>query len=442
MIEELKKLQNDIRDNTCDVAKSLVKAKKLGYKIKTEESGQIIRDCYQQAVPHLLNLHKAFAVSFTTGMGKTKAALLCTVNRKVLIVVKQNVHMDNWKREIQKWKINTDCTYVNYKSLHKHKNIHYDLMIFDECQAFTEKVYKNVRNIKYTYLLFLSATIPVSKKLIIKRFGTIILKVDLRTAMDLKILPELKLKIVPINLEYGERNQVWKFTKENSIGKLTMTYKQRFKAIAKNKEGYEVDVLCNQVEYVNMINENISYNMKLMYEFQQKAKEEEENKAKYKKQAEFFLIKAQRYGNDKKNYLAGLKVPFCKKLIDQIGQGKRFVVFTNTVDQCEDIARGKATCHSKHKDTLKNVTAFNNLEISELYAVRQLDESMNLTELDFGIILTLDNEMLANFQRLGRSTRSIEPLVYILYVRNTKDEKNLKKLLKESKLKYEQYEIM
>ena len=54
-------------------------------------------------------------------------------NIKILLVVAENAHKDNWKKEIIKWGLKSnDITIECYASLSKYKESWWDLIIFDE----------------------------------------------------------------------------------------------------------------------------------------------------------------------------------------------------------------------------------------------------------------------------------------------------------------------
>ena len=52
---------------------------------------------------------------------------------KVLLVVAESAHKENWQKEFDKWGvINAHLTIECYASLHKYRNTNWDLIIFDE----------------------------------------------------------------------------------------------------------------------------------------------------------------------------------------------------------------------------------------------------------------------------------------------------------------------
>ena len=62
-----------------------------------------------------------------------------------------------------------------------------------------------------------------------------------------------------------------------------------------------------------------------------------------------------------------------------------------------------------------------------------LNEGINLVNIDAVIILALNSTSVQNIQRRGRSVRGDNPLVIVLYVKDTKDEINFKEFTKDYK---------
>ncbi len=147
-----------------------------------------------------------------------------------------------------------------------------------------------------------------------------------------------------------------------------------------------------------------------------------------------------RKGGERKDFLAGLKTNIAIQLVNSLVD-KRFIVFTNSIEQCEKVAQGYPCVHSKNPDSLQIIDEFNNGTRDRLFNVRMLNEGMNLTQLDIAVIVALDGTELSGIQRIGRSTRSEKPIIYILRVLNTQDHVYFDKLMSEVKQNYKIYEL-
>ena len=58
-----------------------------------------------------------------------------------------------------------------------------------------------------------------------------------------------------------------------------------------------------------------------------------------------------------------------------------------------------------------------------------LQEGQNLVDIQVGVIIQLDGKERAFIQKFGRSLRAEDPIQFILYYENTRDEEYLKKAL-------------
>jgi superfamily II DNA or RNA helicase len=69
-----------------------------------------------------------------------------------------------------------------------------------------------------------------------------------------------------------------------------------------------------------------------------------------------------------------------------------------------------------------------------------LQEGMNLKGIEVGVITQLDACERGYLQKFGRILRSSEPIVYVLYYENTRDEAFLENVLNGIDKKYIEYE--
>ena len=135
------------------------------------------------------------------------------------------------------------------------------------------------------------------------------------------------------------------------------------------------------------------------------------------------------WGSVRKRYLGELKTKkadeLCKKLKKQ---KKRFICFCSSILQAEVL--GKEDCiHSKKKDVSTIISEFNSGERNSIFAVGMLQEGQNLNNIQAGVIVQLDGEERGFIQKFGRSLRAEDPVQYILYYKNTRDEEYLQKAL-------------
>jgi superfamily II DNA or RNA helicase len=292
-----------------------------------------------------------------TGLGKSLAALQIINYHKGswLIVVKELNHMITWQDEAIKWKISLkDVELISYDSLHKlSKKKSYNI-ILDEAHAITSLRLKKLQVLNIKRLVALTATMPVTKKMLINKLGNFrYYPINMAKAIEEGIVPTPTIIQLMISLNPAERRKY-----DNYTGSIWHA--------------------------MNDGNDD----------------------------------KAKIIGAARKRFLADCKTAYISKHLDY---KKRFVCFTGSINQCNEIG-GLNVIHSEAKDKLETITKFNELKIDNLFAVNMLRESMNLRNIEVGYIVQLDNQEKSFVQMLGRSFRSINPLVYVFTCKNTVDE--------------------
>ena len=146
------------------------------------------------------------------------------------------------------------------------------------------------------------------------------------------------------------------------------------------------------------------------------------------------------YGSKRKTFLGTQKTAIAANLLEKL-KDKRFICFCTNIEQAE-LLGGLNAIHSKKKEPLKIIQKFNAGEINSLYAVGMLQEGVNLTGIEAGIIIQLDSEERAFIQKFGRTLRADSPEQYIIYFRATRDEEYLNNALESIDKNYiREYEI-
>ena len=144
----------------------------------------------------------------------------------------------------------------------------------------------------------------------------------------------------------------------------------------------------------------------------------------------FFKNKWLLTGSERKRFLAETKTEFVKKLLNKIGN-KRFICFTGSIEQSTILSNNKNVIHSKVKDSINIIDSFNNAKINHLFVVEMLKEGQNLNNIEVGIIVQLDGDSGPFIQKAGRVMRAKNPVIFILYYKNTRDEEYLDKIREE-----------
>lgn len=391
--------------------------KVLGIQIK----GSDIRGEIQKCISSFN--HPLKVLEFCTGAGKTRTALLEMSGKNCLIVCSQLLHEQNWQEEVldcnKKFGDNIDDSkfvYVNYKSLKKYIGTSWDIVVYDEGQHITDLVCSYADQIQQKVILILSATLPKVVKNRIKGFGTPkYFTINLSNGIRWGMVPEPEIVILSCPLLNIDK---WVFYKGKNKKKKTIdiTY-QQFLNTYKFMSGSQMPNLkihCCSKEYydlleweyqrneywINSTHSPVAYNMRKVL------------------------------GNKRKTWMAEFKMYYLKRLIKALDK-ERKVIFVNYKDQADLLDKNAIHSGKKKKENQDIVDLFNEKKINTLVAVRQLNESMNLTDPKNSLILQLDGAdisgvSVSSVQRTGRGLRSALPRIFIFHIPFTRDDDYLK----------------
>jgi superfamily II DNA or RNA helicase len=370
-------------------------------------------------------------LKWATGCGKSKMTIDLINNKiengnlKILFVVAERAHIQNWEDEFSKWHLRRDkvATYICcYASFHKYTNISFDLVVFDEAHhlfspkrwAALEEMKEN-GNIHDVYLL--SATLSRDKQdrieELLSTFTTS--TVTLKDAIKENVLPDPKVYVVEMELNNFQTNQ------EIKIGKIAnppmVNWEDRAKYIYSKKPCI---IRCTEAQ------KYIYYTNTMEYW-----------KQRYQRSHNQFQHNMWvNTGSLRKRYLGELKTAAVYNFLQKI-RHKRYVCFCTSINQA-DMLSSTHTISSK-KGANRNqyiINSFNNKYINSIYAVGMITEGMNLTDIQIGVIVQLDGKERLFIQKFGRSLRAQDPITFIFYYKGTQDEKYLKNALENIDSKY------
>jgi superfamily II DNA or RNA helicase len=292
------------------------------------------------------------------------------------------------------------------------------MIIFDEAHhMFTDKRLEAIRGYNTDKVVLLSATLSVEQILIADNtFGKFKLSdISLQEVIENEILPTPKIKLIPLelnNIIYNEEFiQEWGNAKKRVT--ITCFYNDRWKYM-KNKKTYPdvtLIIKCTQRQKYNLLNEQFEYYKKLYFQRRQ----------------EFIKTKWLQLGSQRKRFLGDIKTNYVKKLLEEV-KNKRFICFCSSIEQAK-LLGGDNAIHSERRDSLSIIQQFNSFKINNLFAVGMLQEGQNLESIEVGIIIQLDGTERPFIQKLGRVLRAKDPVQYIFYFKNTRDEEYLDKVL-------------
>ena len=369
-------------------------------------------------------------LDWTTSLGKSKMALDICNNLKVLfgkpkilLIVAEIAHKDNWKKEFIKWGYDyNNVTIECYASLKKYINTSWDIVIMDEAHHIKSDIRTSIfKTININKLICLSATIDKEVYDFLynirdknKIFES---KISLQTAIDWNILTEPDIRLIPLSLNNTIKDQeiIEEWGKKTLRKTIYCDYVLRWNYL-KNRNKYpnlKLIIRCTQAQKCYYLDEKITYWQKRAY-----ASNDIRFKNKWLQQ-----------GSLRKRFLGESKTPYIKLLLEQL-KNHRYICFCSSIEQAE-LLNSKNCIHSKKTNSLDIIDDFNNKKINNLLAINMLQEGQNLVDIEMGIITQLDGQIRIFKQKLGRSLRAEYPIQYIFYYRNTRDEDYLKNVLKD-----------
>lgn len=373
----------------------------------------------------LMSLHKNVLLTWATGCGKTKQAIdkISSLRQgRVLICTAEVAHIQNWRREFQKWGFNNPLVEVEvicYASLKKYRDTSWDILVLDECHHIATDIRVDcLETIKAGSVIALSATVDNDTRYALSElFGDFCeFKITMSQAIEWDILPKPRINVIPLRLSLTGNSQTYTITRGSAKKRkhFTCESKDRWEYI-KNKTKYpdlELTVRCSEWAKYSYLCERFDYLKKRYIATKNEA------------------IKNMwlHCGSERKRFLAERKTRYAKEVIDRFLKGRRHIVFCGDILQA-DMLGGSNAIHSKKDMPQSLISDFNSGKTNSLYAVGMLQEGQNLPDIEKGMIIQLDGNERGFVQKLGRILRSEEPEIYILYFRQTRDEEYLKRAI-------------
>ena len=362
----------------------------------------------------LFNKGNNILLEFATGVGKTINAINLQHimnSQKTFICVAEIAHIQNWKDEYIKHgheELLKTTEIFCYASLKKHQKKSCDLLILDEVHhAFTEDRMEYLMSIPKTRTIGLSATLTEEDRLRFKEtFGSYdLFEITMDYAIEMELLPKPQLKIIGLELNGDVDSEIIIFKRGTPTEIIHCDYIQKSHYILNRKRYYNIElhISCNQKQKYQYITEEYDHLKRMAY---------------ISTASKFKWLN---YGNIRKRFLSDCKTDMIQQLCAQLSnENKRFICFCGSIEQAE-LVGGNNCVHSK-KDSSKTISRFNKKDIDSIYAMKMLTEGMNLTDIHVAIIAQLDGTERPFIQRTGRGLRAEFPIIYVMYIKDTKDE--------------------
>ena len=394
-------------------------------------SKKLTKDNVQDEAVEISKKTDKILLKHGTGLGKSLSFIKIQEYHKpksVYIIVSEKNHIQNWIEEYKKHgkeELLKVVKFFCYASLHKYIDTEVDMVCLDEGHHVTSEARLDaLSTIKAKQIILLSATITNKQIELIEEITGEFYKytVSLKRAIEEDIIPTPIIHLIPLVFS-NEKTEIIEFTrgKKNSRIKIYCEYNNRFKYI-KNKKLYpDIDLIiqCSQFQKNSYYDDLTNY---------------------YKRQ--FFISRSiifknkwLQIGMERKRYLVSIKTPLIQILLDKI-KDKRFICFCGSVLQARELSNSiNLLCSEEHNND-ETIKQFNSGEINNLFVVKMLQEGVNLSNIEIGIIAQLDGDVGPFIQKSGRIMRSTHPEIFIFYYKNSRDEEYMDDVLNEINSEY------
>lgn len=387
------------------------------------------RDEAQIQAVNLTVIHDRVLLSWGTGIGKTFAFIRIqeALNSTVTwIVVAEVAHIKNWEDEYKKHgkeELLKKTRIFCYASLKNNLDANIDLLCLDEGHHAASTIRLDcLSTIKATKVVALTATMGVENKVYLEQvYGKFEeFNISLKQAIEWGIIPKPTIFLIPLELDKEVRD----CTIEESWGKekervtIHCIYSERWQYLKEKKGKYpnvKLVISCTQYE------KNFHLNAQFLYwkGFYMRTRQE------------YAKVKWMFSGSERKRFLGDSKTDKVKPFLKLLKK-KRFICFCGSIPQANLLGK-KHAIHSKMTDSTpaEIIERFDKKKINNIFAVGMLQEGQNLNDIEVGVILQLDGVDRPFTQKSGRALRAEDPILFVFYYKNTRDEDYMNNIIKD-----------
>lgn len=345
-----------------------------------------------------------------TGFGKSRCGVLAIAHAlkqgdSALIIVPTVQLQDQFKEEFHKWDLENCLDNVEilcYQSAYKLTSNHYDIVLCDEVHLGLSSQYRKFfDNNTYDKLLCMTATLPEEQeyKDLLNMLAPTVYKISLDACVAAGIVSPYHIYCKPLQLTPVEQKEYKKINNSFVYYKYQLGQFNAFdeaQRIMGDKNAHPSDKKC-AVMFYRAIRER-------------------------KKIVDF----------------ASNKIAEFQKLVLN-NMGSKILAFSGANDftdqLCASVSPLSATYHSKKtkKQREKALEDFRTNKINVLCSTKALNQGLDIPDANMGIMCGITSKALPMIQRIGRLIRFQEGKVgeiYILYVKDSQEEKWLKNATK------------
>lgn len=388
------------------------------------------RDELQQQVAGWIEEYNRIMLAWPTSVGKSRGFITIQARLgtpKTYIVVSERNHIENWEEEYRKAgreDLLANTTIFCYASLKNYVDTTIDLLGLDEVHHSSELRVSFLKTIKSSKIVAMSATTNFDVSYTLRAaFGAFKESaISLAYAIEQGWIQKPQIVLVPLTLRNDERTEVYSYMRKPIKRTLTCLYPDRFKFI--KLANTKLDVMCTEYEKYLIYDEKVKYFTRVWQEHPTDT---------------MINFRLKRAGLERKQYLSSLKTQYIKDFLAQKElKGRRYICFCGSIEQAEELSDN--VIHSKVSHPEKVLAKFKEGKVNELFAVNMLKEGVNIPNIHACIITQLDSKERDFVQKAGRALRNPnDPMVFVFFFRDTRDEEYLKVALKNLDDKYIQW---
>lgn len=376
------------------------------------EKQNLAREKICKEVVSLSTKNKHLILELPTGSGKGKIVAECIANstspKKWLVCVPEINQIENYKADLKKFgNENLLETKIHevicYASLKKYQGTSFNIHA-NEVHRLSDFRYEVAKTIQFDQIISDSATISDElKEKLWEVCPYLCYTISLEDAIRLQILPQPRVYILGKQLDDTVKNLEFKATAKKSFKNLT-------------EQGY-YNKLCDSITYW----QELYRDQRLLWQ----------------------RNKMLSLSMERKRFMAKVKTELAREVLGKLdSKGRRYICFCGSVAQAKELG-GKKAINAKNskEENARIIEEFNSKKTNSIFSCAMGVEGMNFFAIDAGILVQLDREERLGVQKCGRVLRSSDPRIYILYVKDTQDQKYLTEFLESSNIneKYIKY---
>lgn len=380
-------------------------------------------------------------LAHTPRLGKTRSTLnMLSSHERALIVSNTTLIRDQWAgSQIHCKKSRSIC----WQSMRGELD-DYDVIILDEFDAYDTQ--SNLEIFGYFHpkrWIFLTGTKDFQATKFAKTLApdVFIWEISAQRAIDWGILPKPQIWAIGLTLDHSKRNCLYEKGKDKK--KMTKTISYQEWGIHRWSKTYNLAVNCTEREFMELVNADQQYwkdvlvdlaTMKKLGGLKVITSEQEEEYQRLWAKYENYKVPVAMIqqmlnvtGNKRKKFLADRKMRHLQEFLNRPKlEGKRLLIFVDSAKQAEQIHEEYSTYSKKGKAGLDVIKKFQEGEIPILACVNQLNRGIDLSNIDFGIILQCAGSANENKQKASRMFLDEFPNIVVFYFKGTQDEKYVK----------------